>query len=162
VNFREIICRLELNRSTAVHYLARLTPDRRRTAIEFPDCPGCQTFAGRRERVVDVAREALEGWLELHLEDGDVPPRPSPRIAPRRGSRAAAVRIDPGLAVRLEIRWARQAAGLSQGELAARLGVTRQQVSLIESNSGNLTIRTLRRVAEALGRDVEIGLTVPL
>jgi transcriptional regulator with XRE-family HTH domain len=64
------------------------------------------------------------------------------------------------LAVRLGIRWARQAAGLSQVELADRLGVTRQQVSLLESNGRNLTVGTLRRVAEALGRDVEIEFPV--
>jgi DNA-binding XRE family transcriptional regulator len=143
-----------------MQYLAHLTTEGRRTAIVFPDCPGCQTFAGAREDALTLARDALEGWLELHLEDGDAPPRPSLELRRARGARVLAVRIDPVLAVRLGIRWARQAAGLSQAELAERLGVTRQQVSLLESNGRNLTVVTLRRIAEALGRHVEIEFPV--
>jgi predicted RNase H-like HicB family nuclease/DNA-binding Xre family transcriptional regulator len=143
-----------------MHYFARLTREGRRTLIAFPDCPGCQTFAEPRESALEVAREALEGWLEVHLEDGEAPPRPSPHLKKTRGVRVLAVRIDPAIAVRLGIRWARQAAGLSQGELADRLGVTRQQVSLLESNGRNLTVGTLRRIAEALGCDVEIAFPI--
>jgi DNA-binding XRE family transcriptional regulator len=107
---------------------------------------------------VAVARDAVEGWLELHLEDGDAPPRPRARRGAA-GQRAfIAVPIDASLAVRLEIRWARQDAGLSQGQLATLVGVTRQQISLLETRGSNLTIATLRRVADALGCDVHIGL----
>ncbi len=55
--------------------------------------------------------------------------------------------------------WARQAAGLSQGELAKRMGVTRQQVSLLESSGSNMTIGTIEKVAKALGLPwvLEIG-----
>jgi predicted RNase H-like HicB family nuclease/DNA-binding XRE family transcriptional regulator len=143
-----------------MQYLACLTREGRRTLIAFPDCPGCQTFAERSEDALAVAREALEGWLEVHLEDGEAPPHPSLRLRKARGSRVLGVRLDPALAVRLGIRWARQDAGLSQGELADRLGVSRQQVSLLESNGRNLTVGTLRRIAEALGRDVEIEFPV--
>ena len=34
---------------------------------EFPDCPGCQTFADSRDALPGAAAEALEGWLESHL-----------------------------------------------------------------------------------------------
>jgi len=40
------------------------------TLIEFPSCPGCQTFAEAGEDVGAVAREALEGWLEAHQVAG--------------------------------------------------------------------------------------------
>ena len=41
-----------------------------RTLIEFPSCPGCQTFAEADEDVGAVAREALEGWIEAHQVAG--------------------------------------------------------------------------------------------
>jgi ribosome-binding protein aMBF1 (putative translation factor) len=139
----------------SMRYLATLAKERRRTLIDFPDCPGCQTFVTARKSVVEVARDAVEGWLELHLEEGDVPPEPT--YVPKRGARVIDVAIDPSLAVRLQIRWSRQRAGVSQGALAARIGVTRQQVSLIESRGANMQIATLQRIADALGLELDIA-----
>jgi DNA-binding XRE family transcriptional regulator/predicted RNase H-like HicB family nuclease len=144
-----------------MHYLAVTRKEGKSTLIGFPDCPGCQTFAEPGEVVVDVARDALEGWLEVHLEGGDAPPRPSVRVRAPSRSRSLPVRVDPMLAVRLQIRWARQDAQLSQGELAARIGVTRQQVSLLESRGSNLTVGTLRKIAGALGLELDITLHGP-
>src|SRR5437660_12774311 len=81
----------------AMEYLAQLSKEGRRTLISFPDCPGCQTFADRRDEVDALAREALEGWLEAHLVTGDVPPVPSPRPRRRRKARRESRRvpIDP-------------------------------------------------------------------
>ena len=138
-----------------MRYLATLAKDGRATLIEFPDCPGCQTFVTGRASAADVARDALEGWLELHLEDGDVPPEP--RFTAKRGVRTLSVAVDPSLAVRLEIRWARQRAGVSQGALADRIGVTRQQVSLLESRGANMQVATLQRIAVALDLELDIA-----
>jgi DNA-binding XRE family transcriptional regulator/predicted RNase H-like HicB family nuclease len=145
----------------AMEYVAQLSKEGRRTLISFPDCPGCQTFADRRDEVDALAREALEGWLEAHLVTGDVPPLPSPR--PRRRGKARResrrVPIDPTLALRLTLRWARQARGLSQGQLAKLTGVSRQQISLLEAPDTNPTLTTLQKVAKALGMDLQISLT---
>ena len=138
-----------------MRYVATLAKDGRATLIEFPDCPGCQTFASRRASVAGVARDALQGWLELHLEDGDAPPEP--RFTAKRRVRVLSVTVDPSLAVRIEIRWARQRAGLSQGALADRIGVTRQQVSLLESRGANMQVATLQQIAEALDLELDIA-----
>jgi transcriptional regulator with XRE-family HTH domain len=50
---------------------------------------------------------------------------------------------------------------LSQGELAERVGVSRQQISLLESQGGNVTVGTLVKIARALGREVEVSLVTP-
>lgn len=34
-----------------------------RTLVEFPEAPGCQTFAEAGESIEQLGREALEGWL---------------------------------------------------------------------------------------------------
>ena len=67
--------------------------------------------------------------------------------------------IDPTLALRLTLRCARQARGLSQGQLAKLTGVSRQQISLLEAPDTNPTLTTLQKVAEALGMDLQISLT---
>ena len=61
--------------------------------------------------------------------------------------------------VALQIVRLREAAGLSQKELAARLGTTQQQISRLESPSyEGHSLRMLRRVAEALDARVKVML----
>ncbi len=49
---------------------------------------------------------------------------------------------------------ARKAKGLTQKKLAEKLGVPQSQISRIERNPDRTTIRTLKRIAKALGVDV--------
>lgn len=143
-----------------MHYVARVAREGKFTLIDFQDAPAASVYAEPGEDVATVAREALEEWLSRELRHGEAPPRPGAgRVNPR--GDVVKVRIDPQLAVRLQLRWARQDAGISQGQLAERVGVSRQQISLLESPDANLTLRTLERVAGALGLDVEIALVPP-
>lgn len=136
-----------------MEYLADLAREGRRTLIEFPDCPGCQTFAEPGEDVTETAREALESWLEAHLEGGEAPPRPHLH---RRRPKMLAVRVNPALAIALLLRWRRQELKLSQAALGKRLGVTRQQVALLERAGGNLKVSTLAKAAEALEVELDV------
>jgi DNA-binding XRE family transcriptional regulator len=54
---------------------------------------------------------------------------------------------------------AREGAGLTQTELAARIGIAQSALSRIEAGRTNLTLGMFRRIAEALGVDValEVG-----
>ncbi len=54
------------------------------------------------------------------------------------------------------IRDARQAAGLTQAELAARLATTQSAVARLESERGNPRIATLARALAACGRELRI------
>jgi len=49
---------------------------------------------------------------------------------------------------------ARQAAGLTQKQLGAKLGIPQSQVSRIERHPDHTTVRTLRRIAKALNVDI--------
>lgn len=140
-----------------MHYPAHLVRAGKRTLITFPGAEGAATFAEAGESVPEVARGAIEKWIETRLADGDLPVRPDaqPRKA---GSNVLDVRVDPLLAVRLQLRWARQDAGVSQGQLARLVGVSRQQISLLESSEANPTLRTLEKVATALGLAVDVTL----
>ena len=139
-----------------MQYIATLTREGANTLVSFPDCPGCQTFGRTRKRALTNAREALEGWLEAHLVSGNAPPEP--HFRPSRSGRTAAVIVSPILAVRLQLRWARQTLGLTQSALAKRVGVTRQQIALLESPDANVTLRTLDRVARAMDLTLEVEL----
>lgn len=143
-----------------MHYVARIAPEGKFILIDFPDAPAASVYAERGEDVAKVAQEALEEWLSRELRHGEAPPRPHAGAAKPRSDELR-VRIEPHLAVRLQLRWARQDAGISQGQLAERVGVSRQQISMLESPDANLTLRTLERVAGALGLDVEITLVAP-
>jgi transcriptional regulator with XRE-family HTH domain len=60
--------------------------------------------------------------------------------------------------VRLQLRWARQSLGLTQAALAERVGVTRQQIALLEAPDANVTLRTLERVAAAMNLRLQVEL----
>lgn len=140
-------------------YRAIITREGRRSLAEVPDCPGCQTFAEPGEDLGLLSRDALEGWLRAHLVDGEAPPRPSKRLRVPNGARLLEVEVSPRLAVKLELRWARQDAGLTQAQLAARAGVSQPQIAKLEHPRANPTIDTLEKVARALGLRLEVALT---
>jgi HTH-type transcriptional regulator/antitoxin HipB len=141
-----------------MHYDAYVYREGKHVLAEFPDCPGCQTFVDNGDKLAAAAREALEGWLEAHLVDGQVPPRPVDRSGAPAGRKLARIPVRAGLAAALEIRWARQDAGLSQAELGKRAGVKQQQIAKIENPDENPTLQTIEKVAKALGLTVNLGL----
>ncbi|MEV0345312.1 helix-turn-helix transcriptional regulator [Nonomuraea sp. NPDC050680] len=51
----------------------------------------------------------------------------------------------------------RVALGLSRTELAERAGMTRSEVSLLDTGGGNITVASLGRLAAALDADLTIG-----
>jgi predicted RNase H-like HicB family nuclease/DNA-binding XRE family transcriptional regulator len=141
-----------------MEYIAYVVREGKHWLAEFPDCPGCQTFADSGDDLPAAAKEALEGWLEAHLVDGQVPPEPRAHKRAPSGHKLAPVRVDPGLAVALRIRWARARAKLSQAEVARRAGVKQQQVAKLERPGENPTIGTIEKIAKALGVHVDVAL----
>jgi predicted RNase H-like HicB family nuclease/DNA-binding XRE family transcriptional regulator len=141
-----------------MHYDAYVRREGKHLLVEFPDCPGCQTFADSPDALADTAQEALEGWLEAHLVDGKIPPRPLSRSGAPAKTRLARIPVRAGLAAALTIRWARQDAGLSQKALGELAGVKQQQIAKLEDPDENPTLGTLEKVAKALGLSVHIGL----
>ncbi len=141
-----------------MQYPAIITQEGKRTLAEFPDCPGCVTFAEPGEDILALAQEALTSWLEVHLEDGAVPPRPTVRQRWPRGATILLVPVPAKLAVALCVRWARHEAGLSQAELAKKMGVSQQQAAKLEKPHTNPSVETLAKVARALERNVDLQL----
>jgi len=136
-----------------VHYHVKLEREGRSWNAMFVDAPGCATFATSRAKALAAAREAIEGWLEAHLIDGRAPSRP---VSSARGTEP--IEVDPQLTIAVALRWARQDAGLTQAQLASRIGVSQQQIAKLERPGANPSIATLRKVADALGVRVQFEL----
>src|SRR5207244_1022317 len=87
----------------ALQYAAYISREGKHVLAEFPDCPGCQAFADSGDELASAAQEALEGWLEAHLIDGQIPPRPVERTNAPKGTKLARIGVRPGLAAAVEI-----------------------------------------------------------
>jgi DNA-binding XRE family transcriptional regulator/predicted RNase H-like HicB family nuclease len=135
-----------------MQYHAKLTRDGRWWTATFIDAPGCVTQGSTRPKAIAASSEALSGWLEAHLVDGRSPPRP------RKRATAVPIDVDPLLAIAVTLRWSRLDAGLTQGQLATRIGVSQQQIAKLERPGANPSIVTLRKIADALGVRLELEL----
>lgn len=135
-------------------YIARVTKEGRHWLAEFPDAPGCQTFASSQAELPAMAADALVGWIETAIEHGRELPRPKAR----RGDTGKQLVVDvpAGLATAMALRWAREDAHLTQAQLAKLAGVSQQQIAKLERPGENPTIGTLTKIAKALGRRVDV------
>jgi predicted RNase H-like HicB family nuclease/DNA-binding XRE family transcriptional regulator len=134
-----------------MEYRAKITREGKYTLAEFPDCPGCQTFSEPKENIEDVAREALEGWLETHLQNGEVPPAPKARSG-------LPIRVNAMLAVKIALRRARAEKEMTQAQVAKLAGVTQQMIAKAEHPDHGVGLDVIERVAVALGCDLDIDL----
>lgn len=101
-----------------------------------------------------MAKEALTGILESMLDDNI----PIPKPAAIKGKDIHLIEPEPEVVTPILLKWAREEANLTQGELANRLGITYQAVQKLERSSANPTIKTLARVAKALGRELRVAI----
>ncbi len=60
------------------------------------------------------------------------------------------------LALGYQIFLARERAGITQGELARRIGSRQSNISRLEQGNYNFTVETLEKIAEALRADLRI------
>jgi len=137
-----------------MRYAAVVTKEGKSTLAAVPDAPGCQTFAEPGESIERHIAEALQGWLEAELIAGRTPPEPRHRL-PRGG---IWVEVPALLAVRIALKQARAAAGLTQAQLAKRVGVSQPTIAALEHPDSNPTIETLEKVARALGANLQVSI----
>lgn len=65
--------------------------------------------------------------------------------------------LEPEFAIIQAIIDARQEAGLTQKELSDRTGIAQSDISKLENGNANPSIRTLKRLAEAMGKHLKIS-----
>ena len=131
----------------------------RRTAatcvVRFPDFPELHVAAASEAEAAEQAVQVLGARILDVLESGALPPRPgAPRA--REDETRMSVPLRPAVAVIVQLRWMRHRQGLSQEQVAQRMGVTRQRVAHIESCAENWTLQTLERLTQALGGELHV------
>jgi len=109
-----------------------------------------------------ASAELASAELAAGLEAGSLPVMPGFRdMALRRaGEQAARMAEDRGRLVR-ELAGQRQAAGLSQTEVAARMGTSQSAVARLESGTADVRASTLERYAAAVGGQITWKLDRP-
>jgi predicted RNase H-like HicB family nuclease/DNA-binding XRE family transcriptional regulator len=124
---------------------------------KFRDCPGCEVRCSSETEVLPRAQRALERWLTGELQKRRAPPHPSRRIQLWKRERLLRVPVSPEVAVPILIRWARSEAGLTQADLAERLGIGQPRIADLETPGANPSLETLSAIAAALNLRFEIS-----
>ena len=138
-----------------IRYQAKIYKDGKRYSVEFPDLPGCFSDGDTRDEAKVHAREALG----LYLEEARDPEWCVPIPRARKSRRYTWITAPEGVAVPLMIRQARQEQGLSQTQLAKRIGMSVQQLQKLETpGRSNPTVRTLVAISHALETNLDIRL----
>ena len=125
--------------------------------VRFPQHSGVNTFGRDWAEAEDMAVEALNLALESDFERRfKLPALRKPRV--RKGERAILVPLDAEVRMAYVLRQWREDSGLTQQEMASRLGISYQAYQRMERpGRSNLTVATLDRIARALDRELVIA-----
>ena len=125
--------------------------------VEFPDHPNIVTYGNDREHAIEMANEALNATIETEFDRSLPLPRPSRKPTGKRGQEVVFIHLSPELRTAFLLRSWREDAGLSQSEIAKKLGISTQAYQRMERpGRSNLTVATLDRVASAIGKKLLI------
>ena len=121
--------------------------------VEFPDLEGCVTEGDTLEEAMEMAREALTGWLKsVYSRDFSIP-EPSKL----NGKDIHYITPEPEIALPILIRQLRIEKGLSQKQVADAIGIKYQTYQRFENpNTFNATVKNLKRISSALGKELII------
>ncbi|MBF0104646.1 MAG: type II toxin-antitoxin system HicB family antitoxin [Deltaproteobacteria bacterium] len=127
-------------------------------AVHFPAHPGIITYGHDWEEAVEMAREALSALLETEFERGQVLPK-STRPKVKNGDRLIFIPIEPEIKMAYLLRTWREDSGLTQKQLAQKLGVSYQAYQRMERpGRSNLTVSTLQKIANSLDKELVLSL----
>ncbi|GHG38920.1 hypothetical protein GCM10017784_37100 [Deinococcus indicus] len=127
------------------------------------DIPASIISRKSKDEVISGLRESIALSILSYEDDGLIPPAPfaspSEVVKESEGDEVILIAPAPVNPVSLSIEKAIEKAGISRSELARRLGVNRSQATrIVDPFYFGHTVSTLNRVAEALGKRLEIQL----
>jgi antitoxin HicB len=137
-----------------MYYYARLKKQREGGYIvDFPMLRGCMTEGDTLEAALKNAKEALDGWLAANCDlDLDVP-----RSNRRMGRNIHPVQVDARIEFAIRLRRLRRSRGLTQAEVARRLGTSQQAYARLEMpDQCNPSLSTIQKLSTALGAEIRI------
>ena len=117
---------------------------------QFPDMPNIATCGFTHEEALAMAKEALDGCLEVDIVHGNPIPEPSYK-------KGYPITVASHIALSLQLRELR--GEQSQTDIARRLGLSYQSYQRLENpRKANPTVKTLEKIARAYGRELSIYL----
>jgi len=117
--------------------------------VSFPDLPGCFTFGETLEGAKAMAEEALT----LYLESIDSRRLSIPNISDLKGSDIYYIQPEKPVAFAIWLKKQREALGLSQSDVAKKLGIKYQTYQRIENPSKtNPTLKTILKLEEVFNK----------
>ena len=117
--------------------------------VRFPDLPGCFTYGETFDEAKAMAKEALTGYLQ----SVDARKMRLPDPSKLEGEEVVYVEPETPVAFAIWLRKQREALGLSQSDVAKKLGIKYQTYQRIESPSKtNPTLKTIMRVEKVFNQ----------
>ena len=117
--------------------------------VRFPDLPGCFTYGETTDEAKAMAKEALTGYLQ----SVDARKMRLPDPSKLEGDEVVYVEPETPVAFAIWLRKQREALGLSQSDVAEKLGIKYQTYQRIESPSKtNPTLKTIMRVEKVFNQ----------
>jgi predicted RNase H-like HicB family nuclease/DNA-binding XRE family transcriptional regulator len=120
----------------------------------LPPMEGVISDGETLDEAKDMAKDALTGVLATLLDHN----LPIPRPVPAEGPDVYAISPDSHVAIAVLLRWAREDAGLTQGEVAQRLGIKQPSYQRLEKPDANPSIQTIARAFKAIGRELHLAI----
>ena len=128
-------------------------PEDHTVVVEFPDHPTVITYGNDREHAIEMGAEALNAALESDYDRHLPLPESSGKPRVKRGREAVFIALDPEVRTAFLVRGWREETGLSQSQMAKRMGISTQAYQRMERpGRSNLTVATLERIAQAMGK----------
>ena len=123
--------------------------------VGFPDLPGCLTFGD----TIDDAKENAKEALSAYLESIDSRKLKVPASSELTGSNVFPIEPDTNVGFAIWLKQRREAMGMSQSEVAERLGVAYQTYQRIEDPArSNPTLKTIVKLEKVFEhRLVHVG-----
>lgn len=132
-------------------YPATVTKTAEGYEVTFRDLDNVFTYGETEEEAIFNAQEALDGVLEeMAAQDLEIP-APS---AAHKGE--VLVPVSPDVAGPVLLHQLRRSRNLTLSEVAQRLGVQYQSYQRMEKQGANITLKSLKRAAAAMGATVEV------
>ena len=123
--------------------------------VEFPGLPGCLTEGKSLEVAKKNAKEALNGWIAARCDRS----LNIPTSRKRTGKGYYTVSVEMQIEFAIRLRQFRKMKGLSQSQVATRLGISQQAYAKLEMPlKTNPSLRTIQKISAALDAHIDIRL----
>ncbi|WJV61019.1 type II toxin-antitoxin system HicB family antitoxin [Pectobacteriaceae bacterium C52] len=132
-----------------MRYPVNLEPDTGGYVVSFPDIPEALTQGDTKEEALAMALDALVTSFEFYFEDNQRVPLPAEITGNY-------VEVPSSVAAKVIMLNAFVDSGLTQVELASRMGIKKQEVTRLFDLHHSTKIDTIQKAISALGKRLEL------